>query len=407
MIAVTHYPELKQVQGVTLAAVQAGVRYAGRKDLALVSIAEGSSFSAVFTKNRFCAAPVVICKENLRQSLPRNLVINSGNANAGTGSEGLSRANAVCAAVAKKMDVAEQQVLPFSTGVIGEMLPVTTILEAVDELSARLKPDNWNDVAEAILTTDTCSKGISVQFKYKGECVTVTGVAKGSGMIKPNMATMLAFFATDLGVEQALLDSLFKKSADASFNRITVDGDTSTNDAAVLIATGKAQLPLLTEQADHADLLKKFEQALSTAMVYLAKAIVKDGEGATKFVAITVNQGAAISDCEAVAYTVAHSPLVKTALFASDPNWGRILAAVGRAEIESIDVEKVDIFINDVVIVRNGAVADDYTDARGVAAMSETDINIVISLGMGRHEATVWTCDLSYDYVKINADYRT
>ncbi len=359
----------------------------------------------MFTRNRFCAAPVEIARRNLSLAAPRALVINTGFANAGTGSLGLQDAEATCTALARELGCEPQQILPFSTGVIGERIPIDRLLGALPAAARHLSDAGWNDAARGIMTTDTVPKGASRKVTIDGREITVTGIAKGAGMIQPNMATMLAFVATDAAVDREALATCVRIAADASFNRITVDGDTSTNDACVLLATGKAGNPLISRSESAA--FASLRSAVTEVCVELAQAIVRDGEGATKFVTVEVIEGASQEDCLEVAYCVANSPLVKTALFASDPNWGRILAAVGRARIAQLDISRVAIGINDVSVVQQGGLAPEYTEAAGKRAMQPSDIHIRIALGAGRECAQVWTCDFSHDYVSINADYRS
>jgi glutamate N-acetyltransferase/amino-acid N-acetyltransferase len=365
-------------------------------------LAEGSQTAAVFTTNQFCAAPVQVAREHLRKTAPRMLLINTGNANAGTGAPGLANAHRSCTALAKQASLLAEQVLPFSTGVIGEPLPVERIEAGLPDALAALEADAWHLAAEGIMTTDTRPKGASRTIELDGKCVTITGISKGAGMIKPNMATMLGFVATDAAVERHLLQALLREATDISFNAITIDGDTSTNDACVLVATGRAGVTI-TEQHG----LSEFRDALQSVLLSIAQQIVRDGEGATKFVSVCVAGGKTTAECRQAAFTIAESPLVKTALFASDPNWGRILAALGRAGIEELDVSGVDVHINDVLIAEHGGRAASYTEAAGVAAMSPEEIRIDVALGRGDAKATVWTCDLSFDYVKINAEYRS
>ncbi|MBZ2189672.1 bifunctional glutamate N-acetyltransferase/amino-acid acetyltransferase ArgJ [Alcanivorax sp. JB21] len=393
------------VPGVRLAAVAAGVKKPDRRDLVILALAEGSRTAGVFTLNRFCAAPVQIAKAHLTQGAPRYLLINTGYANAGTGKEGHARALATCALLASEAGCRPEQVLPFSTGVIGELFTLPPFERGIPAALASLDEHAWGVAAEGIMTTDTRPKVATRRLMLGTTEITITGMAKGAGMIKPNMATMLGFIATDAPVAQPLLAQWVQQLADRSFNRITIDGDTSTNDACMLVATGQADMPELVD-ADDAD-ARALYHGLEQVFVELAQGIVRDGEGATKFVEIEVTGAASPADAKAVAETVAHSPLVKTALFASDPNWGRILAAVGRAPIEALDVDKVDIWLDNVQIVAAGGVAPDYAEARGAAVMAQGDIAIRIRLGEGAGEATVWTCDFSYDYVKINAEYRT
>ena len=397
--------DLREINGIRLATASAGIKKPGRQDVVLIEIAKGSHTAAVYTRNAFCAAPVVLCRQHQEYATPRYLLINSGNANAGTGDKGMQAARQSCQAIAEIADVNAESVLPFSTGVIGQQLPVEKIEAALPAAFSDLQADNWFAAAHAIMTTDTIAKARSVQCQLNGQTVTLTGIAKGSGMIRPDMATMLSYIATDAAISQSLLDQLLRQSMDQSFNRITVDGDTSTNDACVLIATGKAG----NEEIDSLDSTEAqtFLQALNDLSRFLAQAVVRDGEGATKFISIAVSGGADTAECRQVAYTIAHSPLVKTALFASDPNWGRILAAVGRSGLDNLDLSKIDIALDNVQIVAGGQPAADYTEARGQAVMDQSEITIHVSLGRGAAEDLVWTCDFSYDYVKINAEYRT
>lgn len=393
---------LSPVGGVRLASVAAGIRYPDRDDLVLIELASGSVASAVFTRNAFCAAPVMLARQHLSRGAPRYLLINSGNANAGNGETGMDDARASCAAVSGATGCEPERVLPFSTGVIGEPLPVERIAAALPRAVAGLDQDGWLDAARAIMTTDTLPKGGSRELELSGGSVRITGIAKGAGMIRPDMATMLAFVATDAVVEPALLDRTLRDAVERSFNAITVDGDTSTNDAMVLIASGASGVAIETPEDQ-----QRFDTAIGEICEWLAQAIVRDAEGATKFVTIDVLGAETGSEARSVAYTVAHSPLVKTALFASDPNWGRILAAVGRAGVEGLDVSRVEIALGDVVIVRGGGRARDYTEAAGQRVMAQDEITLRIDLGRGHAEARVWTSDLSFDYVRINAEYRT
>lgn len=390
------------VPGIRLSAASAGIYSNPRPDLALIECAEGSVIAAIFTQNRFCAAPVQLSKLHLSDAQPRYFLVNAGNANAGTGEAGLADAELCCEFVARETGVNAHEVLPFSTGVIGSRLPVDNIEQAIPVLFADLAEDGWESAAKAMLTTDLVAKASSRQIQLGGETVTVTGICKGSGMIRPNMATMLAFVATDAMIARGLLQDCLVSAADVSLNKVTVDGDTSTNDSCVLIATGKSGI----EIANQAD-LSVFRNALSEVMIELAQAIARDGEGATKFITVDVSGAANRADAEAVAYTVAESPLVKTACFASDPNWGRILAAVGRAPVSSLDIGRVNIWLNDVQLVANGELAPDYTEEAGAGAMAGTEIVIRIVLGVGDSATQVWTCDYSYDYIKINAEYRS
>ena len=399
------FPFMHPVKGVKLTAVSAGIKKVGRRDVVLFELAEGSAVAGVFTKNAFCAAPVTVCREHLAAAPIRFLVINSGNANACTGEQGLLDAKATCAAIAELTGIKPEQVLPFSTGVIGEPLPVQKIIAVVPEALEKANENGWDDAGAGIMTTDTRPKGFSQQFEYQGKVITVNGISKGAGMIKPNMATMLGYIATDAKISQELLQQLSREAADKSFNRITIDGDTSTNDSCILIATGQVDLPEVSE-AD-GELYEKLREVILAAHIHLAKSIVSDGEGATKFVTVAVSGGANRDECLDVAYAVAHSPLIKTALFASDPNWGRIVAAIGYAGVPDLDATKVRVHLNDTLIVEQGGRAKTYTEEQGQAVMSQADIAININLGRGAFAETVWTTDLSYEYVRINADYRS
>lgn len=399
------FPQMHSVQGVKLTAVSAGIKKVGRRDVVLFELAEGSSVAGVFTKNAFCAAPVTLCKEHLGKAPIRFLIINSGNANACTGEQGLLDAKATCAAIAELTGVKPEQVLPFSTGVIGEPLPVQKITAVIPEALANANINGWDDAGAGIMTTDTRPKGFSQQFEYQGKTITVNGISKGAGMIKPNMATMLGYIATDAKIAQPLLQALAREAADKSFNRITIDGDTSTNDSCILVATGQIDLPEVIEASG--ELYEKLREVILAAHVHLAKSIVSDGEGATKFVTVAVTGGANRDECLDVAYAVAHSPLIKTALFASDPNWGRIVAAIGYAGVPDLDATKVRVHLNSTLIVENGGRAKTYTEEQGQAVMSQAEIAININLGRGDAAETVWTTDLSYEYVRINADYRS
>ncbi len=402
--------ELYPVPGVRWGIAEAGIRKANRKDLAVLLLDEGASVGAVFTQNRFCAAPVQICREHLAknsgQSLGiRAMLINTGNANAGTGADGLSRALSSCIALARELNLAPEQILPFSTGVIMEPLPHERIAAGLPAALLDAKADNWANAAEAIMTTDTVAKAFSSRIALGGVPVTITGISKGAGMIRPNMATMLGFMASDACVSQALMSQLARELAEGSFNRVTVDGDTSTNDSFVLVATNQAK------HAQIRSLDSEDGKVLRAAMLDIAKklaqAIVRDGEGATKFITIQVEGGNTTEECRKVAYAIAHSPLVKTAFFASDPNLGRILAAVGYAGIDDLDQTKIDLYLDDVLVAKDGARHTDYVEADGQRVMKQSEITVRVVLGRGAASDTVWTCDLSYDYVKINADYRS
>lgn len=397
---------LLPVAGVRVAVASAGIRQTERPDLALFEFAPNSVCAAVFTRNAFCAAPVSVAKEHLRQAAVRHWIVNSGNANAGTGYQGLIDARAVCSAVAQCTQNGDAgNVLPFSTGVIGEPLAVAKIEQALPQAVENLNTAGWVDAARAIMTTDTVPKGASRRITLSQGEVTITGIAKGSGMIRPDMATMLAFVATDAEIDGVLLQRCLDAAVARSFNRITVDGDTSTNDACALVATGKASSGAAVQSGsdDHA----RFQSALTDVCEALARAIVRDGEGATKLITVEVRGGADPEECLQVAYTVAHSPLVKTAFFASDANWGRILAAVGRAGLAALDLDAVQIFLDDVCIVREGGRAPEYGEEAGARVMAQAEITIGVDLGRGASCERVWTCDFSYDYVRINAEYRT
>ena len=403
-------PPLHAVAGFKLGIASAGIKKPGRLDLVVMECAPGSSVAAVFTKNAFCAAPVRLSKRNLHECLqkrlaPRYLLTNTGNANAGTGEPGIANAQRSCDELAKLSGIDSGEVLPFSTGVIGEPLPVDKIVAALPAALADLREDNWLRAAQGIMTTDTRPKAASVRIDLDGVGVTITGISKGAGMIKPNMATMLGYVATDAAVDATLLQICIERAVNRSFNRITIDGDTSTNDSCVLVATGAAgNAPIDSEQHPH---FARFYAAVEQVFVELAQAIVRDGEGATKFVSVDVQGGATEAECLLVAYAVAESPLVKTALFASDPNWGRILAAIGRAGVDNLDVDRVSVSINGVLIAEGGGRSPGYTEQQGAAAMAPEEITIAISLGRGDASTTVWTTDFSHEYVTINAEYRT
>ncbi|MDI1231643.1 MAG: bifunctional glutamate N-acetyltransferase/amino-acid acetyltransferase ArgJ [Methylobacter sp.] len=397
------FPIMHPVPGITLGTANAGIKQTVRDDVLVVQMAEHSSCAAVFTQNAFCAAPVHVAKANLAHA-PRWLLINSGNANAGTGKQGMQDALATCADLAAVVDGAAAQVLPFSTGVIGQPLPVGKIKAALREAVSNLNTDNWDKAAQAIMTTDTFPKGVSKVIKIDGQTITINGISKGAGMIQPNMATMLGFMATDAKIDQALLQNCLALAVEQSFNRITVDGDTSTNDACVLMASGCS---LASEIKQDSENYKIFADAVMTVCKQLAEAIVRDGEGATKLMRIVVEQALTDEEAVRVGKTIAHSPLVKTAFFASDPNWGRILAAVGRAGVEDMVLENVQLYLDDVCIVRNGGRADDYTEEAGQRVMNQEEITVTVKLGRGDAVQEVLTCDLSYEYVKINAEYRT
>jgi len=398
--------DLHPVPGVKLGIAMAGVRKANRRDLTVVTLDEGSQVAGVFTRNRFCAAPVQLCRQHLAaDSASRAILINTGNANAGTGEDGLVRALSTCVALARKLEISPQQVLPFSTGVIMESLPNDRIEAGLPAALADLSEDNWGAAAEAIMTTDTVPKAASRRVRIGGKQVTITGISKGAGMIRPNMATMLGFVATDAVIAPALMKALVHEAANRSFNRITIDGDTSTNDSFLLIATGKAgNDPVTRFDTADGDALRK---AIIEVSEQLAQAIVRDGEGATKFITVQVDGGKSEHECKQVAYAIAHSPLVKTAFFASDPNLGRILAAVGYAGIDDLDQTCIDLFLDDVHVAKDGGRNPAYSEEDGQRVMKQSEINVRVDLHRGNETATVWTCDLSYDYVKINADYRS
>ena len=397
------FPKMLSVPGITLGTTCAGIKQTIKDDILLIQMAERSTCAAVFTQNAFCAAPVHVAKRNLLKE-PRWLLINSGNANAGTGEQGMQDALLSCSELAKVAGGLDGQVLPFSTGVIGLPLPVNKIITALPDALRNLSIDNWDKASRAIMTTDTFPKGVSTTMTLAGETITITGISKGAGMIQPNMATMLGFIATDAKINQTLLQQCLSLAVEQSFNRITVDGDTSTNDACVLMASGYSSAPEILAGSENYTL---FADAIMAVCKQLAEAIVRDGEGATKLMRIIVED--ALNDEEAVRVgkTIAHSPLVKTAFFASDPNWGRILAAVGRSGITNMVLEDVQIHLDDVCIVRKGGRADDYTEEAGQRVMNEEEITITVNLGRGVAKQEVLTCDLSYDYVKINAEYRT
>ena len=400
---------LLPVPGVRLGVAEAAIRKLNRKDLTLIELAPGARVAGVFTQNRFCAAPVQVCKANLPAGGIRALVINTGVANAGTGEPGLAAARATCQAVAAQFGIDASQVLPFSTGVILEPLPVERLVAGLPAAKAALKADGWFDAAHGIMTTDTVPKAASRQVQLGGKTITLTGISKGAGMIKPNMATMLGFMATDADVAQPLLDALLKEVADLSFNSITVDGDTSTNDSFMLIATGQAGNPTITDAAcaDYA----VFRAAVLDLAIWLAQAIVRDGEGATKFMTLQIEGGKSRDECRKVGYAIGHSPLVKTAFFASDPNLGRILAAIGYAGIDDLDVAGIKVWLasngEEVLVAEQGGRAAGYNEEAGARIMQAAEITIRVDLGRGAAGATLWTCDFSYDYVKINADYRS
>jgi glutamate N-acetyltransferase/amino-acid N-acetyltransferase len=391
------------VAGVRLGTTCAGVKYPDRRDLVVIEAAAGTRAAAVFTRNAFCAAPVIVARAHLAAASPRYLVINTGNANAGTGRQGLVDAEASCRALAERVGCRPEEVLPFSTGVIGEPLPLFRIVAGLPAALAGLRSNGWLEAACGIMTTDTRPKWASRRLHLAGRDATVTGIAKGAGMICPDMATLLAFIATDAAVNPALLQRILVDAVAESFNAITVDGDTSTNDACLLLATGQSGANVPAEGED----CEGFAVAVREVCVDLAQAIIRDGEGATKFITVRVEGGRDVAECRRVAYTIAHSPLVKTAFFASDPNWGRILAAVGRAGLADLDLERIAIHLDEVCIVHAGSRALDYTEAGGQQVMARPEITVRVELGRGEATAQLWTTDLSFDYVRINAEYRT
>ena len=398
--------DLHPVPGVKLGITMAGIRKANRRDLTVITLEPGSAVAGVFTKNRFCAAPVQLCRQHLAANTGiRALLINTGNANAGTGQDGLARARSTCVALARHLDVTPEQILPFSTGVIMETLPIDRIAAGLPAAIADLRADNWAHAAEAIMTTDTLPKAFSRQVRVDGALVTITGISKGAGMIRPNMATMLGFMATDAVVAQGVMQQLATELADGSFNRVTVDGDTSTNDSFVVIATNKAAMAPITALDSPAGVALK--AAMLEVARLLAQAIVRDGEGATKFIAIQVEGGKNGDECRKVAYAIAHSPLVKTAFFASDPNLGRILAAVGYAGIDDLDQTQIDLYLDDVHVAVKGGRNPAYREEDGQRVMKQSEITVRVNLGRGDAVDTVWTCDFSHEYVTINGDYRS
>ncbi len=401
--------ELLPVRGVELGITEAGIRKTNRKDLLVMRLAANSKVAGVFTQNRFCAAPVILCREHLAKGDGiRALVVNTGCANAGTGAEGLERAQETCVEAARILadqTITSAQVLPFSTGVILEPLPIDRVKAGLPGAVADLKTDNWFAAAHAIMTTDTVAKAASTQINLQGKTITITGIAKGAGMIRPNMATMLGYVACDAAISQSLLQSLTKYAADRSFNRITVDGDTSTNDSYIVIATGAAGNSEISDASSAGYIALR--DAITAVSMQLAQAIVRDGEGATKFITIKVEQGGSEDECAKVGYAIGHSPLVKTAFFASDPNLGRILAAIGYAGIDDLNVDKINVYLDEVLVAENGGRAQSYTEADGQRVMKQSEITVRVALDRGAAAITVWTCDFSYDYVKINADYRS
>jgi len=396
--------QLKPVAGVQLGYAQAGIRKTDRKDLLVITVPEGASVAGVFTTNAFCAAPVHVCKRHLALNHGiRALVVNTGCANAGTGVQGMEDAQKTCAELAQRLNLKDSQILPFSTGVILENLPMDRLIAGLNPAIKNLTKDNWLNAAQAIMTTDTLPKAVSRQIQIKGQTITLTGISKGAGMIKPNMATMLGFIATDVGIAQKDLDTLMRQVADQSFNCITIDGDTSTNDSFIVMASAASQVYIAPSQPEYAT----FVQALTEVAQELAQLIVRDGEGATKFISIAVENARDVVEAKTVAYSVAHSPLVKTAFFASDPNLGRILAAIGYADVTDLDVNAIDVYLDNVHVATAGGRHPEYTEAAGQAVMNQAEIAVRIVLNRGDAHATVWTCDLSHEYVSINADYRS
>ena len=397
--------ELKPIAGLKLGIAEAGIKRANRKDILVIRLVPGSSVSGVFTQNRFCAAPVQLCRAHLLERNPiEALIINTGNANAGTGDEGLRRAQQTCDALASALDISPEQILPFSTGVILEPLPVEKIITAIPKAISALKEDDWYSAAEAIMTTDTQPKAASLTIQTSAGPIVMTGISKGAGMIQPNMATMLGFIGTDVNINSDLLQDLTREAADLSFNAITIDGDTSTNDSFIVMATGQSTVSI---QSKSDPAYAAFREGLVTLSRQLAQMIVRDGEGATKFITIRVKGGKDSVECKRIAKSIAHSPLVKTAFFASDPNLGRILAAIGYAGVGDLDSSKVQLWLGDVWVAKDGGRNPDYKEADGQAVMKQSEISVTVDLGRGNVEETVWTCDLSHEYVSINADYRS
>ncbi|VVD93416.1 ornithine acetyltransferase [Pandoraea horticolens] len=398
--------QLRAIPGVELGWAEANIRKPNRKDVLVMRLAAGSTVSGVFTLNRFCAAPVTVCKEHLAAHAGiRALVVNTGNANAGTGEPGMAATRATCNALAKLLSVAPNQILPFSTGVILEPLPVDRLVAGLPQAIANLAPAHWYEAAQSIMTTDTLPKAASREIVIDGKSIVLTGISKGAGMIKPNMATMLGFVGTNARVAQPVLDALVKYVADRSFNAITIDGDTSTNDSFIVAATGQTDLPEIASTDTPA--FAAFRDALLSISQELAQLIVRDGEGATKFITVKVEGGREVAECRQIAYAIGHSPLVKTAFFASDPNLGRILAAIGYAGVDDLDVSKIDLYLDDVLVARAGGRNADYREEDGQRVMKQSEITVRVVLGRGDAATTLWTCDLSHDYVSINADYRS
>lgn len=404
-VGANSFPVMPVVEGCRLSSTEAGIRYQGRHDLALISLCEGSVVAGCFTQNAYQAAPVTVAKAHLQAADSRYFLINSGNANACTGEIGEADALKTCVEVAALTGVSSDQVLPFSTGVIGEPMNMPALLGALPQIALNLESAHWEQCARAIMTTDTFPKGVSRQIEIDGVVISINGIAKGSGMIRPDMATMLAYIVTDATIDRSLLQTLCQSATDKSFNRITVDGDTSTNDACMLAATGAAGTELINSFETESG--RKFAQAVTEVFEELAKLLVRDGEGATKFVTIDVMGGVSSSDCLKVAYSIGESPLVKTALFASDPNWGRLVMAIGRSGVRGLDPNKVRVWLDDTVIVEFGSVAESYEEALGQKVLNQEEFSIRVDLGMGESKETIWTCDFSHEYVSINADYRS
>ena len=399
------FPTMHPVAGFRLGTASAGIKTQGRPDLVVMEIPANSTVAGLFTQNAFCAAPVTLCKQHLAAVSPRYFLTNTGNANAGTGDQGMTDALRSCEALASAAGVEPNQVMPFSTGVIGEPLPMDRLLAGIPNALANLSEQGWAEAATGILTTDTRPKGASLIYDAAGAAVTITGISKGSGMIKPNMATMLGFVGCDANISQALLAVMVKEIADESFNRITVDGDTSTNDCFMVCATAQSKAAAIVSQDDLA--YQQLRQGLTEVAQILAQAIVRDGEGATKFVTVQVTGGASAQECLEVAYTVAESPLVKTALFAGDANWGRFCMAIGRAAVVDLDVANVALWLNEVEVASGGLMSSTYTEAAGAGVLAQDEFSVIIDLGRGRASETIWTTDLSYEYVRINAEYRS
>lgn len=404
-VNLTENLNLFAVPGIRLATAAAGIKKQGEADVTLIEMCLGTAVAAVFTQNRFCAAPVTVARQHMQSQDARACLINAGNANAGTGKPGIADATVCCQALASLLEITTEQVLPFSTGIIGERLPVNKITDVQQQCIAALSENSWFDAAKAIMTTDTVAKASSQQINIDGVTVTITGIAKGAGMIHPNMATLLAFIGTDAAIDAALLNILIKDCVSGSFNCITVDGDTSTNDACVVMATAQAQMAMIKSETSES--YQKLKKAVGEVCMDLAQAIIRDAEGATKFITIEIVNGYSVAECRLVANTIALSPLVKTAFFASDPNWGRILAAIGRADIEQLDINAISIFLNDLCVFRHGALAEQYSEAGGQAEMNKDEIILRVDLAQGNSATRIWTSDLSHDYVRINAEYRT